>query len=191
MADPIALLAADRQRARELADPWAGLCAVATVTAAGEPAVRVLVLREVGASLGVFVNATSPKVAEFGNARTAAVLVYLPSLSAQYRLQCGLEPIDPAVVRDAWQFRPDMPKRMDWFYEAHPQSAPFASRDALLEAVANLALPEPLTAPASAAGFALNPVEVERLELADGDGLHDRRRYVLRDGQWEEGALVP
>ena len=47
MVDPLARFADDRARARDRDDGWANLCAVATVTAAGEPAVRVLVLREV------------------------------------------------------------------------------------------------------------------------------------------------
>ena len=191
VADPMALLAADRHRARELADPWASLCALATVAASGAPAVRVLVLRELAERLGVFVNGTSPKVAEFGNAQTVAALIYLPSLGIQYRLQCTLEAIEPALVRDAWQQRPAMPKRMDWFYEAHPQSSAFESRAALLDAVGRHPLPAPLTAPESALGFALVPCEVERLELAEGGNLHDRRRYALQGEAWVENALVP
>lgn len=191
MAHPLALLAADRRRARERDDPWASLCALATVDAAGEPAVRVLVLRETAERLGVFVNGTSPKVAEFANARTVAVLVYLPSVGVQYRLQCTLEAIEPALVRDAWQQRPAMPKRLDWFYEAHPQSSGFEGRAALEEAVAHHPLPEPLTAPASALGFAVLPSEVERLQLTEGGGLHDRCRYAYEAGRWVECAVVP
>lgn len=194
--DPLALLAADRRRAREENDPWANLCVLATVTAAGEPAARVLVLRDVNDRLGVFFNATSPKADEARRSRSVAVLIYLPAASVQYRLQCALEPIAAEVVHGAWQQRPDIPKRMDWFYQTHPQSSAFGSRDALLEAVAGVALPEPLVAPASAAGCFLAPAEIERLHLAPGAGapsaLHDRRRYALRrDGSWMETALVP
>ena len=191
MADPIALLARDRGKARELGDPWANLCAVATVTAAGEPAVRVLVLRDVAGRLGVFVNATSPKVAEFANTPKVAVLVHLPALGLQYRLRCGLEPMPPEVVRDAWRQRPAMPKRLDWFYERHPQSSAFKGRAALLRAVAELALPEPLAAPPAATGFLFQPVEVDRLDLVEDGGLHDRRRYARQGAQWRESALVP
>lgn len=193
MADPIALLARDRGKARELGDPWANLCALATVTALGEPAVRVLVLRDVAGRLGVFVNATSPKVAEFANTPNVAVLIHLPALGVQYRLRCGLEPMPPEVVRDAWRQRPTMPKRLDWFYERHPQSSAFKDRAALLRAVAELALPAPLAAPPAATGFLFQPTEVERLELAGEDGgLHDRRRYDAREGgRWRESALVP
>lgn len=191
VTDPLPLLAADRQRARELADPWANLCALATVAASGAPAVRVLVLRDLGSRLSVFVNGTSPKVAEFASAQTVAALVYLPTLGIQYRLQCALEPLEPTLVRDAWLQRPAMPKQLDWFYAAHPQSSAFESRAALLDAVAHHPLPDPLTAPESALGFALLPCEVERLELAEGDALHDRRRYALQGEVWQESALVP
>ena len=193
MIDPLALLAEDRRRAGEQDDPCASLCAVATVTPAGKPAVRTLVLRNLGDRLGIFINATSPKADEFRCADgDVAVLVYLPSIAVQYRLQCTLEPIAKQAVHRAWQRRPDMPKRMDWFYETHPQSFAFRTRQALLDAVAEFSPPEPLAAPASAVGFLLAPAQIERLNLAQPGGLHDRRRYALRDdGSWSEAVLVP
>lgn len=193
-ANPLALLASDRRRAGEQNDPWANLCALATVTADGEPAARVLVLRDLGDRLGVFLNATSPKADELRRSNRVAVLIYLPAVSVQYRLQCALAPIAAEVVHGAWRQRPEMPKRMDWFYETHPQSSAFGSREALLDALADVA--SPAAAPASAVGFFLVPEEVERLLLAPGgsppSGPHDRRRYVLQgDGNWLETTLVP
>ena len=191
MIDPLARFAEDRASARALEDAWANLCAVATVTGTGEPTVRVLVLREVDDRLAIFVNATSPKVSEFARSPTIAAITYLPSISVQYRLQCGLEQMAAAGVHAAWQMRPAVPKRMDWLYGTHPQSSPMPSRPALLEHLEALSLPDPLVAPDSAVGYFLEPATVERLDLASDGGVHDRRRYA-RDGRgWAETVLVP
>ena len=120
------------------------------------------------------------------------MLIYLPSVMVQYRLRCTLDPIDPILVREAWQMRPDVSKRMDWVYETYPQSTEIASRRALLDAVSSdEAHPQPLLAPESAVGYLFRPFELERLDLDRSDGPHDRRRYALREGDWTEAFLVP
>ena len=189
--DPLARFAQDRASARERQDAWANLCAVATITSAGEPAVRVLVLRDVDERLCIFVNATSPKVDEFSRSASVAVMTYLPSISVQYRLQCALERMAADTVHSAWQMRPPVPKRMDWLYGTHPQSSPLASRAALLDTLDNLPLPDPLVAPETAVGYFLEPASVERLDLASDGGVHDRRRYGRDGGAWTETVLVP
>ena len=203
--NPLGRLDEDRRQAREQRDPWAELCIVSTVTTGGEPSVRVLVVRELdpgttgrtsasrpeSSVLGIFVNASSPKVNEFSNSSTVAVLIYLPSLMVQYRLRCTLDPIEPAVVHEAWQMRPETPKRMDWVYETNPQSSEIASRDALVDAVASQSRKEPLLAPESAVGYVFQPFEIERLDLSGGDAPHDRRRYTAKNGDWVEAVLVP
>ena len=211
--DPLGRLHKDRRQARKLQDPWAELCVVATVAAGGEPSARVLVVRELdlgtettspsapqrdqrhaetaNPALGIFVNAGSPKVVEFSHSSTVAVLIYLPSVMVQYRLRCTLGAIDPIVVRDAWQMRPEVSKRMDWLYETHPQSTEVASRRTLLDAVSFESRGQPLLAPESAVGYLFQPVEVERLDLGRGDAPHDRRRYSARECDWVEAVLVP
>ena len=197
--NPLGRLDEDRRQAREKQDPWAELCVVSTITARGEPSARVLVVRELDPDantpespvLGIFVNASSPKVDEFSNSSTVAVLIYLPSVMVQYRLRCTLDPIEPAVVREAWQMRPEIPKRMDWVYETNPQSSEIASRAALLDAVASQSREQSLLAPESAVGYVFQPFEVERLDLSGGDAPHDRRRYTAREVDWVEAVLVP
>ena len=175
----------------------ASLCVLATV-GAGEPQARVLVLREVAAPrpadapsasrLGVFINASSPKFRQLAQSQTVALVVYLPSLSVQYRLRSDLQAIPSAIVRDNWLRRPPIPKRMDWLYEDHPQGAAVASRERLVRL---LDRPVPDAAPDSARGYYLLPLEVERLDLGRRDGVHDRRRYTLRDTFWAEEVLIP
>lgn len=187
-ADPIALLRTDRLEAGKQRDPNANLCACATV-AAGEPQVRMLVLRELSGRFGLFVNRSSPKDAEFGASQSVQVLVYLPSMSVQYRLTCGLEAMPSAIVHDSWRLRPLVPRQLDWLYAKQPQSSPIPSREWLLAALAGAA--DESTAPASAAGYYLLPRSVERLRLNVGDAPHDRRRYTLAEQGWQSEVLMP
>ena len=193
MTDPVALLRADRAAARANGDANAELCALGTVER-GEPQARTLVLREIetqGADetrLGVFLNRTSAKHAQLAQSATAAVLVYLPSVGAQYRLACRLRAVPAAIVQASWRLRPAVAKRLDWLYEHHPQGAAVPNRAALEKL---LQAPCPEAAPASAAGYYLAPLEVERLLLRQPDGVHDRRRYRWVDGTWLEETLVP
>jgi pyridoxine/pyridoxamine 5'-phosphate oxidase len=191
-ADPLGLLLRDRQTAREREDPCANLCTLANVDGDGLPQARTLVLREIERRLAVFVNATSPKFPFLDDA-TVSVVVWLPSISIQYRLACATTLVEPAVVAQSWQLRPDPPKHMDWFYtQQQSQSSPIESREALLERLAGQALPEPLVAPDTARGFYLEPRLIERLDLAQDNGIHDRRRYLPGNpGGWRETVLVP
>ena len=192
--EPLALLRRERAAAAAADDPMANLCVLATV-AGGAPRARTLVLREVGGAgelgerFALFFNRTSPKQGELAaSAHAATLVVYLPSQSVQYRLDCALTPMPPAVVHESWQLRPPVPKRMDWLYEHHPQSSPISSRERLR---ALLPSETPASAPASALGFYIEPNAVERLDLAQDDGIHDRRRYTRVDGGWREDVLVP
>lgn len=190
MADPIALLRADRAEARNLADPNANLCACATV-AAGEPQVRTLVLREVHGRLALFVNRSSPKHDEFAQSATVQLLVYLPTLAVQYRLTCDLAAMPPAVVHASWRQRPRLPRQLDWLYAERPQSSTLPSAAWLETALAAGDAPSALdVAPDSAVGHYLVPHRVERLHLRQ-DRPHDRRCYTLADGTWRSEALMP
>lgn len=201
MSDPIALLRVHRAEARAQGDANAELCVLATVEQ-GEPRARTVVLREIEAPasqppepsgtaetrLGFFLNRTSAKHAQFAESATVAVLVYLPSVNAQYRITCHLEPVPAPIVHDRWALRPTVAKRLDWLYDRHPQGTAMPSRAALAEL---LQAPCPDAAPASAIGYYIAPLEVERLLLAAPDAIHDRRRYRRVEAGWEEDALVP
>ena len=216
--NPIARFHEDRMRARAERDPCAELCALATVNAEGAPEIRTLVLRDLedpanpaqGSRLAVFINDSSPKWPVM--ARVSA-LAYFPVLKIQYRLSCATAPVPEALVHGRWQERPEAPKRMDWYYAKHPQSSPVASRSQLIEEVGGLSLPDPLVAPPSARGLYLAALVIERLDLNQPDGIHDRRRWRRRspsppgagqpatataqsaddvlDGGWTEAVLVP
>ena len=190
MTDPIGIFHDDRARARQAEDPMAALCTVANIDADQQPQLRTLVLREVDGALAIFVNATSPK----WQALTAgfAMHTYWPSINIQYRFQVQAAHVDPNLVADSWQLRPDVPKRMDWYYENHaPQSAPVSSRDDLLTNLTTMNLAEPLQAPENARGLIMEPQRIERLDLNQPDGVHERTLFILSATGWQRETLVP
>jgi len=190
--DPLALLKADRARAVEARDPCANLCTVASLDRDGQPQARTLVLREVEGGFAVFSNRTSPKWAQLESGASIAVVVWLPTLNLQYRLQCTARPVPPEIVRASWLLRPDMPKRLDWYYtQGHPQGAPIAGRAELMAGLGCIELPDPLVAPDTAGGLYVDPFRIDRLDLAQADGLHDRRLFESTPAGWTETTLVP
>lgn len=190
-SDPLDRLRSERASARELNDPCANLCTLASIDPEGFPQARTLVLRDLSNLLAVFINRTSPKWPQLINAPVSLV-VWLPTLQVQYRLSCRTEEIPQSLVHESWHLRPDAPKRMDWFYTlVAPQSSALGSRGELLDALADLDLTEPLTPPATAHGLYLHPEQVERLHLGQADGIHDRQQYRLQDGVWSVVTLVP
>lgn len=187
--DPIDRFKADRELARSAKDPMANLCTVGNQSAEGT-ALRTLVLRDVDQDLAIFINATSPKWPSLQE--TASVLTYWPSTQIQYRMWVRTSFVDADFVAESWQLRPDAPKRMDWYYTKHrAQSSDVESRASLLDEALSLELPEPLVAPASARGLLLHPQMVERLDLTQDNGIHDRVRYKLNGTEWSSTTLVP
>lgn len=189
--DPIALLRHDRNRARELKDPCAGLCTLANVDEQGLPQARTLVLRDVEERLAVFVNTTSPKWAALKSGPVSLV-VWLPTVQLQYRLACETEIMPQQLVHESWHARPEPPKRMDWFYtRIQAQSTPIGDRALLLAALDALAAPEPLVPPETAHGLYLHPTTLERLHLGQDNGVHDRQRFSRHQTGWRVEILVP
>jgi pyridoxamine 5'-phosphate oxidase len=187
---PIEKFQADRARARDAGDPMAAVCVLATVDEDGRPEARTLVLRQVEDDLALFMHTSSPKWQQLQHG--GSINTYWPSVEIQYRMHFTALPIDQAVVAASWQYRPDTPKRMDWFYDLkQAQSTPIGSRDELKQGLDSLSLPQPITAPKSAGGLLLKPTMLERLDLNELSGLHDRRRYTLVDVEWQEEVLVP
>ena len=188
--DPLEQFHTDRAKAFEAKDPMAAVCTVGNIDSAGQVQIRTLVLRNVGDDLAIFVNATSPKWPALQD--TFAVQTYWPSVAVQYRLQVSSTPVEAKLVHQSWQMRPDMPKRMDWLYQQIAnQSSTIASRQALLSMLDGVSLPDPLVAPEHASGLCLVPYEIERLDLNQDNGVHDRSHYRLDAGQWTTATLVP
>ena len=120
------------------------------------------------------------------------MLTYWPSVQIQYRLQVRTTPVPTDVVAESWQLRPDAPKRMDWFYtRQQSQSTDIGSRDRLLDEALGLDLLDPLVAPDTARGLLLRPYKIERLDLTQDNGIHDRTLYEESGDAWTTTTLVP
>jgi pyridoxamine 5'-phosphate oxidase len=195
MQDPLKQFHAERQLARDAGDPMAHVCVLATVDKQGRPQARTLVLRNVNHDgqprLALFINASSPKWTELANSESVSVQVYWPSVELQYRMQVKAETLNPQMVAESWQLRPDAPKNMDWLYQQQAQSTMVADRQALLSQLNQLKTPEPLVAPEGAKGLLLQIIEIERLDLTQSNGVHDRTQYTLNNNEWQKQTLVP
>ena len=195
MQNPLTQFHSDRQLARDAGDPMAHVCVLATVDGRGYPQARTLVLRSVvdnnSPRLALFINANSPKWAELANSESACVQVYWPSVELQYLMQVQTEALDPKLVAESWQFRPDAPKKMDWLYQQHAQSTAIADREQLLMQLDQLETPEPLVAPEAAKGLLIQVTEIERLDLTKNNGVHNRTLYTLKQGKWDQQTLIP
>jgi pyridoxamine 5'-phosphate oxidase len=190
--NPLSQLIKDRSSARDQRDPCANICTAASVDHLGHPQARTLVLREIESRLAVFGNETSPKWRQMSADLPIAIVVWLPSLNVQYRMHCHTEQIPKNVVHESWGLRPDVPKRLDWYYTNHqPQSSKLADRETLLRQLQALTLPDPLVAPETASGLYLARFIVARLDLNQPDGVHDRRHFELVEDEWVESVLVP
>ncbi|MFK7915174.1 MAG: pyridoxamine 5'-phosphate oxidase family protein [Pseudomonadales bacterium] len=181
----------ERQQAREAADPMAALLSLATVSAAGAPEVRTLVLRDVVGELAIFINRTSPKWQALQANQRLQFMTYWPSSMLQYRFDCTCSEIDSALVHPSWLLRPESPRRLDHVYEKQaPQSSAVQDRAQLLAQAATVSAAQLETPTANAIGLFLQPSCVERLDLNMDGAPHDRRRYRSASG-WQEEVLVP
>ncbi|HSG88547.1 MAG TPA: pyridoxamine 5'-phosphate oxidase family protein [Pseudomonadales bacterium] len=192
--DPLEALRADREAARGAGDANAELGWVATVDDDGMPAVRTLVLREMGATWALFVNGTSPKWRQLEGRPHCQIALWLPSVQRQWRLDAGVEPMARDVLEAHWPRRPRVSQVMDHLYaRAHPQSAPLADPAALRAAHARMddALGAAPAAPPEALALALDIHRIECVQIARPPTLHQRRCWQRTADGWACGHLVP
>ena len=185
----MARFAADRGAAREAKDPMAAVCVLATVDEGGLPQARTLVLRDIPEGLALYVNASSPKWEQ--TQKQVAVHVWWPSIQIQYRIQARCEALPAEHIAESWQLRPDVPKWRGGLEGRLPQGGVGNSREDLLNALENTNPPTPLVAPEGARGLLLVPEKIERLDLNQANGVHDRTQYELDAGRWLEHTLIP
>ena len=193
--DPLALIVADRDRARSAGDPFADLCVLATAQEPGQPGVRPIVLRDVGpAGIGLLISQASPKWAPLSAGHYELLLVWL-TIRRQYRVRGSVAPMPEALVQTYWSQKVHESRLLDLYYATYGvQSSVVPSRDRFLEGIETLRRqypsPDSVPRPDLLRGVYLVP---DRIEMWRGspDRLHDRRRFA-RDGVgWREETLVP
>jgi len=191
-ADPLRQLAAWLEAARSAGEPMPEAMTIATATADGIPAARIVILRGLHRGLAFFTDLTSDKGAELAaNPQAAAVLHWLVPVHRQVRVTGPVEPVSEQEASEYWRTRPAATRRNA---AASHQSRVIASQAALRTRVQNLQLRHPagtdLPRPQRWGGFRVLPARVEFWQESP-DGLHDRIRYRRAGNNWTTERLSP
>jgi pyridoxamine 5'-phosphate oxidase len=168
----------------------ANAMALATVDAAGQPSVRIVLLKDADArGLTFYTNYESRKADDLAANDRAAVAFYWRSLDRQVRVEGRVERV-PAGESDA--YFASRPLEARWSAAASSQSRPVDSREALEAQVADIRREhgEHVPRPAFWGGYRLRP---HAFEFWQGrpNRLHDRLRYERHDGGWRRVRLAP
>lgn len=197
MDNPIEKFITDWNQARSQGDQNAAYCCLATVTKAGQAAVRVLVLREVtDEAFIIFINDASPKWQQLNYVENYELLVFWPSLLCQYRLRGSFSEIPSSQMHQNWQKKPYISKIMDHYYlEFQSQSSIINDETIFLENIKQLKRKYPhkdtVPFPGNAIGVSLKPTSIEQWYGSVDAGLHQRNLYTLDKGQWYQQRVVP
>jgi pyridoxamine 5'-phosphate oxidase len=203
--DPIAMLVAERERARTAGDPLVDVCYLATVArpdvdraggAEMRGEVRALLLRDItAAGVGILINRTSPKWEQLRAAAGATLLIHWPMIGRQYRLWGPTTLMDEEQKLRHWRHKRHASRLMEHYYsEFHRQSAAIASHADFLEGIEALRRrwpdPDQVPMPASLVGILIVPDEIE-VWHSSPDRFHYRRRFRRSPPGWDVEVLVP
>ena len=189
--DPFALFAAwmTQAEASELNDPNA--MTLATVSAAGKPSVRIVLLKGWDKDGFVFyTNTQSRKGLEIAANNAVSLLFHWKSLRRQIRIEGPASPVTSAEADAYYATRPRVSRLGAW---ASDQSRPLASRDILEQRVVALEAKYPgedIPRPPHWSGYRVTP---ERFEFWQDMPfrLHDRTVFTAKGGDWQETKLFP
>lgn len=194
--DPLEVAIAWQREAWELEPADANAAALATADAEGVPNVRMVLVKEITAGVGggftFYTNLGSAKGDEFAANPRAALVLHWKSNLRQLRVRGPVEPVGSAEADAYYASRPYQSRIGAW---ASRQSAPLASKAALLAAVARFTAEYPHSPPRPAhwSGFRLRPLEIEFWQNG-AFRLHDRfrwRRPAIGEARWSCVRLYP
>jgi pyridoxamine 5'-phosphate oxidase len=166
---------------------------LATVSEAGQPAARIVLLKGLPNDEGFlfFTNYDSRKGRELATGALAALTFFWPALERQVRVEGRVEKAPEELSTEYFQSRPRASQIGAW---ASPQSQPIKSREELeqleREVEARFAGQEPLPRPPHWGGYIVRP---QRIEFWQGrpSRLHDRIVYDLHGHGWMLSRLAP
>ncbi|QJU58004.1 pyridoxamine 5'-phosphate oxidase [Sphingomonas sp. AP4-R1] len=189
--DPDALFEAwlDEAKASEPNDPVA--MTLATVSAAGQPAARMVLLKGHDARGFVFyTNQQSRKAGDLADVARAALLFHWKSLRRQIRIEGPVSTVSPEEADAYFASRARDSQLGAW---ASDQSRPLDDRatfEARFEAVKARYEGGPVPRPPHWSGYR---VAAERIEFWQDRAhrLHERRLFARVEGGWTEGLLYP
>lgn len=164
---------------------------LATVDERGQPAVRIVLLKEVDARGFVFfTNGESWKARAMDHAHRAGINFYWPALDQQVRVEGTIEHVSAAESDAYFATRPRISQLGAW---ASHQSRELDARETLEKRLADYTQQyegKTVPRPPHWGGFRLLP---ERIEFwkAHEFRLHWREQYVKSGEGWERGWLNP
>jgi pyridoxamine 5'-phosphate oxidase len=191
MTDPLALFDQwfTEARASEINDPEA--MALATADAAGQPSVRMVLLKGHGADGFVFyTNEQSAKGEQLGANSRAALLFHWKSLRRQVRIEGRVERVTSSEADAYFASRARDSQLGAW---ASDQSRPLDSRETFeqrFEQVASRFEGQEVPRPPHWGGYRVIPVRIEFWSDRP-HRLHERRLFTRTEGGWTEGLLYP
>ncbi len=189
-ADPLELFALWLQEAERSEPNDPNAAALATSTLAGEPSVRmVLVKRADERGFCFFTNAESRKGRELQTNPRAALCFHWKTLRRQVRVEGRVTEMEAADVNAYFHSRS---RNSQIGAAVSQQSRPLASREELEENFRRFAQEHPgeVPRPLHWCGFC---VHAERIEfwVHGADRLHDRFLFTRESGAWNRSRLYP
>jgi pyridoxamine 5'-phosphate oxidase len=173
-------------------NPWA--MALATVSAAGRPSVRYVLLKGLSETEGFIVfysNYSSRKAREIEATRVAAAVLYWPEAGRQLRFEGRLERSPPSESDAYFATRPRASQLNAW---ASEQSRPIASPEQMadrLDAEARKFGDEtPIPRPDGWGGFRLY-IDALEFWVEGANRFHERLRYERLAAGWSTAWLQP
>jgi len=165
---------------------------LSTVGPEGHPDARIVLLRDLdqeGRGFIFYTNYRSAKGRQLSNCPSAALTFFWPGLERQLRVRGHVKPLTAEASDRYFQSRPRPSKIGAW---ASEQSEVIADRPALEEAraAAEARFPDYVPRPPHWGGYRLEADVVEFWQGRPGR-LHDRIRYLHKDGVWSQDRLQP
>lgn len=189
--DPVRQFHAWLAEAMAAGAPEANAMSIATVDAAGQPSLRMVLLKHVDADGFVFyTNLGSRKAREIAGNQRVALLFYWPELSRQVRV---IGPAERTSVAETLQYFLSRPRDSQIGAWTSPQSAVIAAREALEAQFAAFKArfaDGQVPLPDFWGGFRVRPEAVEFWQARE-NRLHDRFQYTRGGDGWHIDRLAP
>lgn len=171
--------------------PDARTATLATVSKAGWPTTRTVVVQHVGPQGLMFTTAlTNLKARDLAARPVAALHFWWPQLRRQLRMTGGVVAVERAAVEEAWSQRPRHLQLIAVFSRQGQAIEDLEELRQTLSAATRAVGNSELPCPADYGGFRLQPSMLE-FWAEEPDGLAVRESYELRGGDWEVRQLVP
>jgi pyridoxamine 5'-phosphate oxidase len=189
--DPLTLFRSWLDDARAAEGLNAEAFAVATATPAGEPSVRMVLMKAADeAGIVFFTNYSSRKARELEENPRAAVLFHWPALGRQVRVEGAVTRVERA---ESEAYARSRPRQSQLSALASPQSEPVPDREWLERRVAELDREHAgseLPVREDWGGYRVEPEAWEFWQHRD-NRLHDRERYERTPEGWHVERLAP